>query len=128
MKLGMKSAKNKRQNETLMEEASRKESEVIDFLDIKKWSVPEGHVEVEYYPLKPPFSYAAVVQNEETLEYLYILDELPLNRSERDGYFKLRNILEFELQAPEAEETLAESFRRHLPEVLAKHKGTAMSV
>lgn len=122
MKLGMKSAKDKQQNETLVEEASRKESEVIDFLDIKKWSVPDGHVEVEYYPLKPPFSYATIVQNEETLEYLYILDELPLNRSERDGYFKLRNILEFELQAPEAEETLAESFRRQLPEVLAKHK------
>jgi flagellar protein FlaI len=123
MKLGMKSAKDKQQNEALMEEASRKESEVIDFLDIKKWSVPDGHVEVEYYPLKPPFSYAAIVQNEETLEYLYILDELPLNRSERDGYFKLRGILEFELQAPEAEETLSESFRRQLPEVLAKHKG-----
>ena len=65
----------------------------MSLLGVKKWSVPEGHIEIEYYPLKPPFSYAAVVQNEETLEYLYVLDELPLNKNERDGYFRLRNVL-----------------------------------
>lgn len=100
----------------------KNEGELIESLDVKKWSVPEGHIEIEYYPLKPPFSYAAVVQNEETLEYLYILDELPLNRNERDGYFRLRNILEYELQAPEGEETLAESFRRQMPSILTSHQ------
>jgi len=100
----------------------KEEDEVIEFLDVKKWSVPEGYAEVEYYPLRSPFSYATVVQNEETLEYLYVLDELPLSRDEREGYFKLRNILEFELQSPEGEETLAESFRRQLPTILNKHQ------
>jgi flagellar protein FlaI len=100
----------------------KEEDEVIEFLDVRKWSVPEGYAEVEYYPLRSPFSYATVVQNEETLEYLYVLDELPLSRDEREGYFKLRNILEFELQSPEGEETLAESFRRQLPTILDKHQ------
>jgi len=100
----------------------KREGELIEFLDVKKWSVPEGYAEVEYYPLKPPFSYAAVVQNEDTLEYLYILDELPLTRDEREGYFRLRNIMEYDLQAPEGEETLAESFRRQMPVILNNHQ------
>lgn len=101
---------------------AKEEDEVIELLDVKKWSVPEGYVEVEYYPLRSPFSYATVVQNEETLEYLYVLDELPLSKGEREGYFRTRNILEFELQSPEGEETFAESFRRQLPNILDKHK------
>ncbi|MCK4435044.1 hypothetical protein KAU92_06085, partial [Candidatus Bathyarchaeota archaeon] len=90
--------------EETSQEMIKKQGEIIEFLDVKKWSVPEGYVEVEYYPLKPPFSYAAIVQSEDALEYLYILDELPLTRDEREGYFRLRNILEYELQAPEEEE------------------------
>jgi len=122
MKLGLKSPKNKPQKEDTLQDMMKQETEAIEFLDVKKWSVPEGHIEIEYYPLKPPFSYAAIVQNEETLEYLYILDELPLTRNERDGYFRLRNILEYELQAPEGEETLTESFRRQMPSILANHQ------
>jgi flagellar protein FlaI len=122
MKLGLKASKGKTQKEDQLREFMREEGQVVEFLDIKKWSVPEGYAEIEYYPLKPPFAYAAVVQNEESLEYLYILDELPLAREERDGYFRLRNILEYELQAPEEEETLEESFRRQLPLILNSHQ------
>jgi flagellar protein FlaI len=122
MKLGSKTAKNKSQGQNGFQELVKGEDRVVEFLDVKKWSVPEGHVEIEYYPLKPPFSYAAIVQNEETLEYLYILDELPLAKEERDGYFRLRNILEYELQAPEEEETLEESFRRQLPAIFSNHQ------
>jgi len=108
--------------ESSLQEMMKEEEELVEVLDVKKWRVPEGYVEVEYYPLKPPFSYAAIVQNEETLEYLYVLDELPLARNERDGYYRLRNILEYELQAPEGEETLAESFRRQMPLILSSHE------
>jgi len=108
--------------EETSQETMKKQGEIIEFLDVKKWSVPEGYVEVEYYPLKPPFSYAAIVQSEDALEYLYILDELPLTRDEREGYFRLRNILEYELQAPEEEETLADSFRRQMPVILDSHQ------
>jgi flagellar protein FlaI len=122
MKLGLKASKEKTQREDQLREFMREEGQVVEFLDVRKWSVPEGYAEIEYYPLKPPFAYAAIVQNEESLEYLYILDELPLAREERDGYFRLRNILEYELQAPEEEETLEESFRRQLPLILNSHQ------
>ena len=121
MKFGIKPSKDKSKKETL-EELRKDEEEIIDLLDVKKRSVPEGYIEIEYYPLKAPFSYASIVQSEETLEYLYVLDELSLSREELDGYFRLRNILEYELQAPEAEETLKESFRRQIPIILAKHQ------
>jgi flagellar protein FlaI len=122
MKLGFKLKKEKAQGEEAFKDMMKEESNLVEFLDVKKWSVPEGYVEVEYYPLKPPFSYAAIVQNEETMEYLYVLDELPITKEERDGYFRLRNILEYELQAPEGEETLAESFRRQMPLILSTHQ------
>jgi flagellar protein FlaI len=122
MKTGLTVSKRKIKTEDSVDEVTKEEEEITEFLDIKKWSVPEGYMEIEYYPLKPPFSYAAIVQNEETLEYLYVLDELPLNRTERNGYSRLRNILEYELQAPEGEETLAESFRRQIPIILAQHQ------
>jgi hypothetical protein len=38
---------------------------------------------VETYPLKAPFSYASIVQNEATSELLYIVDELPLEKEEK---------------------------------------------
>ena len=123
MKFNFKlSKKDKAKGEEDFQEMMKEQGELIDFLDVKKWSVPEGYVEVEYYPLKPPFSYAAIVQNEENLEYLYIVDELPLTREEREGYFRLRNILEYELQAPEGDETLEESFRRQMPLILTSHQ------
>lgn len=121
MKFGLKSRKSAKKEETSQEMVAL-EGELVEFLDVKKWSIPEGYAEIEYYPLKPPFSYAAVVQNIETLDHLYVLDELPLTKEERDGYFRLRNILEFELQAPEGEETLEESFRRQMPLILSKHQ------
>lgn len=105
-----------------LQNTTKEEGEIVEFLDVKKWSVPEGYVEVEYYPLRSPFSYAAIIQNEETLEYLYVLDELPLARDEREGYYRLRNVLEYELQSPEGEETLAESFRRQLPTIIQNHQ------
>lgn len=122
MKFSAKLHKNSAKKQEQLEDMTTLEGELVDFLDVKKWSVPEGYVEIEYYPLKPPFSYAAIVQNIETLEHLYILDELPLTKEERDAYFRLRNILEFELQAPAGEETLAESFRRQMPLILSEHQ------
>jgi hypothetical protein len=81
MKLSLKPQKNPSKKEEFQEMMGL-EGELVEFLDVKKWSVPEGYAEVEYYPLKPPFSYAAIVQNLETLEHLYVLDELPLTREE----------------------------------------------
>ncbi len=98
------------------------EEALIGLLDLKRWEPPEGYAEVETYPLNPPFSYATIVRHEETSDYLYIVDELPLSMEERSVIVQMRNILEYELKAPNSEETLAESFHRQVPEILAAHQ------
>ena len=97
------------------------EEDLIGYLKIRRWRIPEGHVEVESYPLKPPFSYACIVQNEDTAEYIYLVDELPLTMEEKEAYERMRNILEYELKAPEPDETLEESFKRQVPEIMENH-------
>ncbi len=97
------------------------EDTLVGFLNLERAIVPEGHVEVETYPLKAPFSYATIVQNEETGVFLYIVDELPLKKEESDLYFRMKNILEYELRAPEGDETLAESFQAQMPDIIDAH-------
>jgi len=97
------------------------EEDLIGYMKIRRWRIPEGYVEVESYPLKPPFSYACIVQNEDTAEYVYLVDELPLTKEEREAYERMRNILEYELRAPEPDETLEESFKRQVPEIMENH-------
>jgi flagellar protein FlaI len=97
------------------------EDTLAGYLDIKRRKAPEGYFEVESYPLKPPFSYASIVQNKETAEYLYIVDELPLTIEEREAYARMKNILEYELKAPEDEESFIQSFHRQFPEIMANH-------
>jgi flagellar protein FlaI len=97
------------------------EDSLAGFLNLERTVVPEGHTEVETYPLNAPFSYATVAQSEETGVYLYIVDELPLKKEESDLYFRMKNILEYELQAPEGDETLAESFQAQMPDVIDSH-------
>ena len=97
------------------------EEDLIGYLKIRRWRIPEGYVEVESYPLKPPFSYACIVQNEDTAEYVYLVDELPLTIEEKEAYERMKNILEYELRAPEPDETLEESFKRQVPEIMERH-------
>lgn len=97
------------------------EETLAGYLNLKRWTVPEGYAEVETYPLKAPFSYASIVQNEDTGVYFYIVDELSLEREESDLFFRMKNILEYELQAPEADETLSESFNTQMPEIIDSH-------
>lgn len=91
-------------------------------MGIQGCRVPEGYTHVESYPLKPPFSYAWIFQKENEPSYLYVVDELPLTREEKETYKRLRNILEYELKAPKLNETLTESFTRQLPEIMENHK------
>jgi len=97
------------------------EETLAGYLNLKRWTVPEGYAEVETYPLKAPFSYASIIQNEETGAYLYIVDELPLSKEENDLFFRMKNILEYELQAPKEDETLKESFNAQMPDVIDSH-------
>ena len=94
---------------------------LVGSLGLRRHGAPEGYNEVETYPLRPPFSYASIVQNEATSELLYIIDELPLEKEEIEAFERMRNILEYELKAPQVDEPLSESFHRQFPAIADKH-------
>jgi flagellar protein FlaI len=94
---------------------------LIGVLDIKRHGAPEGYTDVETYPLNAPFSYASIVQNENTSEYLYIIDEVPLGKEEKEAYELMKNVLEYELKAPLPEEGITESFHRQFPAIAEEH-------
>ncbi|MEM2099226.1 MAG: type II/IV secretion system ATPase subunit [Candidatus Bathyarchaeia archaeon] len=91
-------------------------------MGLKGCRIPEGHVQVDNYPLKPPFSYAWIFQDEQEGSYFYVVDELPMTIEEREAYKRLKNILEYELKAPRVDETLEESFKRQVPTIIEEHK------
>lgn len=114
MKLGKK-------KEQIEEKKRTSEEELIGYLGIQGCNVPEGYVQVESYPLRPPFSYAWIFQDETEGSYFYVVDELSMNMEERETYRQLKNILEYELKAPALDESLSESFRRQLPKIIENH-------
>jgi len=118
--------KNKKQEENASEEPPVET--LVGYLGLKRRGAPEGYTEVETYPLKPPFSYASIVQSEATTELLYIVDELPLEKEEKEGFDRMKNVFEYELKAPEDEESLSESFHRQLPIILEKHPKTLSGI
>ena len=91
-------------------------------MGIQGCRIPEGHVQIDNYPLKPPFSYAWIFQDEQEGNYFYVVDELAMTREERESYKRLKGILEYELKAPRTDETLSESFNRQLPSIIEDHK------
>ena len=52
------------------------DEELVAYLGIQGYKVPEGYIEVESYPLNPPFSYAWIFQDESEGSYFYAVDEL----------------------------------------------------
>jgi archaeal flagellar protein FlaI len=117
MKLG------KKNKEKIQEKQETPDEEMIAYLGIQGYQVPEGFTQIESYPLNPPFSYAWIFQDESEGSYFYVVDDLPMSREEREAYKRLKNILEYEIKAPRIDETLVSSFHRQLPIILEDHKG-----
>jgi len=103
------------------EEPGLPKEALLGALGIQRWRVPEGYREVESYPLRAPFSYAVLAQNEKTSEYIYIIDELPMDVEEQDAFTRLREVLEKELEAPREGQSLKEAFREQVPRILEDH-------
>jgi len=116
MKLG------KKKQEEIQQEKKASDEEMITYLGIQGYQVPEGYIQIESYPLNAPFAYAWIFQDESDGGYFYVIDELPMTKTEREQFYRLKNILEYELKAPRVDETLVDSFHRQLPTIIDAHK------
>ncbi len=112
----------KKKQEEIQIKQETPDEELIAYLGIQGYQVPEGYTQLESYPLNPPFSYAWVFQDDSEGSFFYVVDELPMSRDERETYKRLKSILEYELKAPRLDESLVDSFHRQLPVVLNEHK------
>jgi archaeal flagellar protein FlaI len=112
----------KKKQEEIQEKEKTSDEELIAYLGIQGYQVPEGYTQIESYPLNPPFSYAWIFQDDSEGSFFYVVDELPMSREERESYKQLKNILEYELKAPRIDETLVDSFHRQLPAILEEHQ------
>ena len=112
----------KKKQEEIQEEEKTSDEEMIAYLGIQGFRVPEGYTQVESYPLNPPFSYAWIFQDDSEGSFFYVVDELSMTRDERESFKRLKNILEYELKAPRLDETLPDSFRRQLPGIIEEHR------
>jgi flagellar protein FlaI len=72
-----------------------------EFLGELKNETPVGSVLLEKYPLKAPFSYANIIQNQETGSVSYQIDEIKLNQSEQVIYNQLYQLIEENIDSPE---------------------------
>ena len=117
----MKFKLGKREKEPKEEEKDSLVEDLISTLNLQERRIPENYVIVENYPLNPPFSYALIVQEKDTKEPLYYVDEIPMDRKEREAFLEIKRILEAELQAPMEDESPLQSFRRQFPEIIARH-------
>jgi flagellar protein FlaI len=89
---------------------------------IQKSGIPENYVKIERYSLMAPFSYAIIAQNQVNLDYLYVIDELPLLPKENLALNRLKEILEYELQPAQDNEDPRSSFQRQLPDIVDRNK------
>ncbi len=72
-----------------------------EFLSELKNETPKGSKLIEKYPLKPPFSYANIIQDQGTGRITYQVDETKLNQSEQVIYNQLYQLIEESIDSPE---------------------------
>jgi len=118
--MNLKRGKKSRETKSKAKDDSSLE-DLLTALNLKQSKLQENSEVVETYPLRPPFSYAVIVQDKDTKELLYLIDEISLGGKERETFLNVKRDLETELQAPEEGESPVDSFRRQFPEICAKH-------
>jgi flagellar protein FlaI len=72
-----------------------------DFLSELQNQTQKGSIVIETYPLKAPFSYANILQDQENGNISYQVDETKLNQSEQVIYNQLYRLIEENLDSPE---------------------------
>ena len=111
--------KEKKKKEEKPEEGVSVEG-LLEALNLQQHKLQENFGALDNYPLKPPFSYALIVQDKNTSELSYFVDEIPMSREEQEASTELRKILESRLQAPQEGESPAASFQRQFPDIVAE--------
>ena len=72
-----------------------------EFLSELNNETPKGSTVLETYPLKAPFSYVNIIQNQDTGGISYQVDETKLNHEEEIVYNQLYRLIEENLDSPE---------------------------
>ena len=72
-----------------------------EFLNELPNQTQKGSTVIENYPLKAPFSYANILQNQENGSISYQVDETKLNQSEQVVYNQIHKLIEENLDSPE---------------------------
>lgn len=83
---------------------------------------PPGFREVESYHLYEPWARARILQNPETGETLYWVDEIPMSPAERGIYSRIMDILYWELRPPPAGVDPTEYFRREARRIVIRYR------
>lgn len=87
------------------------------FLEQVQNKVLAGHELIENYPLKPPFSYVNILQNQENSAYLYQVDEVKMNQEEENIFHRLRSLIEESIDSPDKTEGVS-GFSAYLNQVI----------
>lgn len=83
---------------------------------------PPGFREVESYHLYEPWARARILQNPETGETLYWIDEIPMSAMERNIYSRIMDILYWELRPPPMGVDPTEYFRREARRIVIRYR------
>ena len=91
------------------------------FLEDVQTKTLSGYELIENYSLKPPFSYANILQNKSTYAYLYQVDEVSLNQEEHNIFQRLRNLIEESINSPEKTEEVS-GFSSYLKQTIKENE------
>lgn len=120
--------KPRRLGEPLAVEAAEEEAQAVEETVEKGVPAPgftaltrAGFKPIKMYPLEEPWSRAIILQNPETGETLYWVDEIELNEAERDVYKKIMDILYWEMEPPKEGVDPYEHFREEAQRVIQRY-------
>ena len=80
-----------------------------------------GFKPVKTYPLEDPWSRAVILQNVDTGETIYWVDEIPLNEAEREVYKKILDVLYWEMEPPKEGVDPQEHFAEEAKKVINRY-------
>ncbi len=94
---------------------------ITSMLKLPTVNIPSNYSEFKRYSLNPPFCEAVIARNNVDGDLLYIVDEMQLTSEEKEGYVKLREFVEHELDPPSEEGETPRNYHRQLMGIVDSH-------